>query len=320
MARLTRFALFAAEEACRNAGAAHRGDCGLVVGLTHGTTSFLQEFHDYLFDYGPQMASPSAFSNGVTNAPLGAVSKLCGLTAGGATLVGCESCGMQVLHHAACAIADGDFGWCCAGAAEEYSQLVADVYARLGWFGGELPGCLPCSRPGTAFPQSEGSVFLVLSRAQEAPARGCYFSPIGSIEELEGDVDVIISGAGGGPQDSFERQALAAALSRQDKAPLVLFPKCFFGETFAVGALLSGAMAWDILVNGTAYPAFPLENALAPQAGSRTDFSAVRSVLVISAGRTGDVLAGVFNRPGPFRRSGNLTRERVLLDRKAVLS
>jgi hypothetical protein len=295
MARLTRFALYAADAACAGTDAAGNPECGLFVGLTHGSTSYLKEFHDYLFDYGPQMASPTAFSNGVTNAALGAVSKLCGLTGGGVTLVDDESCGMLVLNQAAYALMQGDFRFCCAGAAEEYSQVVADVYARLGWFCGPAPRALPCMDEGTGFSQSEGSCFMVLARSEQQHG-ACFFEPVDHIDNIGEDIDLVISGAGGGPTDRFERDALVKILSRQATPAGVIFSKCFFGETFSVGALLGGAMAWDIIVNGAAYPHYPLEESIARCAAPAIDYSAIRTVLVLSAGRNGKFAAGIFRR------------------------
>jgi 3-oxoacyl-(acyl-carrier-protein) synthase len=297
MARLTRFALYAADAACREAGVSGNPQCGLIVGLTHGTTELLKDFHDYWFDFGPNNVSPAAFSNGVTNAPLGAVSKHCRLTAGGVTLNGAEECGMVAMNLAAQAILRGDYDFCCTGASEEYSGLVADVYRRRGWFCGEIPVSLPCLIHSQGFAQSEGSCFCVLGRYSGKDERVCLFTPLSSIDALDHTVDVVISGAGGGPQDRYELDALERIFSRSKKPPQVLFSKCFFGETFSTGAFLSIAMAWDILMNGARYPAYPLDPSII-RASLRDDCGSrdVTSVLVVSASRGGAVTAGLLTR------------------------
>lgn len=303
MAHLTRLALYAADRAVSESKL--RGQNGsLYIGLTHGSTSLLKEFHDYLFDYGPEMVSPNAFSNGVTNAPLGAISKHFGLTYGGGTLVGYENCGMEILHYAANSIEHNELDFCCAGAAEEYSPLVEDTYKQINWFGGTAPHILPSpinSNIGrNGFIVSEGSVFFSLCSikyASENPVNHkCFFTPIDDIHTFNREVDIIISGAGGGPQDIYELEALSLLLEHQKKPTSILFSKCFFGETFAVGPLLSSAIAWDILVNRTAYPSFPLHDDLKRRSSEISDLSEIKSILVLAASRDGEISAGLFTK------------------------
>jgi 3-oxoacyl-(acyl-carrier-protein) synthase len=298
-AHLTRLALYAADRATDMAGC--RGaNGGIYVGLTHSTSAYLKEFLDYLYDYGPDMASPNAFSNGLANAPLGAVSLHHKLTQGGATMVGIESCGMEVLCHAASKVLDATHEICWAGATEEYSDLVDAVYRRVGWYGGERPPHLPA--PGTAersegFGVSEGSVFFVLGPAREDSA--CLFTPVDDAAAFEGAVDLVVSGAGGGPHDGRELAALQELLPRLGgKVPLV-FTKPFFGETFAVGPLLSAAVAWDILANAAAYPLYPVNPALGGLTLAGYDPGAVQRVLVVAASRDGQAACGLLSRPRP---------------------
>jgi len=295
-ARLTRLALYAADGAAAQAGVRGR-DAGVYMGLTHGTATFLKEFHDYLFDYGPEMASPNAFSNGVTNAPLGAISLQMKLTDGGATLVGIETCGLEVLNHAAGKVLDGTHGLCFAGAAEEYSTIVDDVYGRLGWYRGEETPYLPCpyeegSRRGCGL--SEGSVVCVLGPADSADGLG--YTPVRDLRSLPARTDLVISGAGGGPQDTYELEALRRLAQSIGRPVPILFSKKHCGETFAVGGLLSLAIAWDILRNRAAYPAAELHPALAGPCPGAFDPAAVRSVLVLSCSREGGFAAGLLSR------------------------
>jgi 3-oxoacyl-[acyl-carrier-protein] synthase II len=297
MARQTKLALYAADQALACAGL-HGQNGGLYVGLTHGSTSLLQEFHDYLFEYGPQMASPNAFSNGVTNAPLGAISKLYGLTLGGGTLVGYETCGLEVLHVAADALYHTNIPFCCAGATEEYSLLVDDAYTRINWFTDSHPAHLPFipdeTGTGGGLPVSEGSVFFTLSPCDQVShvndKKRCLFTPVDYLSDAALEADVIISGASGGPADRFELKALQTIQAHRQRTAYILFSTCFFGELFSVGPLLSAAMAWDMLVNRTTYPGFPLHPSL-----SQGPVIDPQSVLVLSADRSGAVSAGLFH-------------------------
>jgi len=306
MAPLTRLALYATDRLFLDPKLT-RDNCGIYIGLTHGTTSLLKEFHDYLFDFGPAMVSPNAFSNGVTNAPLGAVSKYLGLTQGGGTLVGYENCGLITLNQAAFSIANGIYDTCCAGAAEEYSPLVEEAYKKIAWYddNDKNPPYLPYPRNNSiadrkALNLSEASAFFSLNKPEnvinEPDNNYCLYSPVNDLNNLDEEIDLIISGAGGGPQDEYELETLSFILSRQQTPTGILFSKPFFGETFAAGSLLSSAMAWDILVNKEFYPSFPLHEELKDKAIIISDFTTVKHILVVAASRDGEVSAGLFTK------------------------
>ena len=304
MAPLTKLALYATDRLFLDSKLS-MDNCGLYIGLTHGTTSLLKEFHDYLFDFGPAMVSPNAFSNGVTNAPLGAVSKYLNLTRGGGTLVGYENCGLITLNLAAFSIANGIYDTCCVGAAEEYSPLVEEAYNKIAWYDGndKNPACLPFPQDNPtpdrrSLTLSEAAVFFTLSKPENFPDKSdntcCFYSPIDDLHTFDEEVDIIISGAGAGPQDEYELEILSLTLSHQQSPTGLLFSKPFFGETFAAGSLLSSAIAWDILINKRDYPCFPLHDELKDKSSNISDFTAIRRILVVAASRDGEVSAGLF--------------------------
>jgi 3-oxoacyl-(acyl-carrier-protein) synthase len=239
------------------------------------------------------MASPNAFANGVNNAALAAISTRLGLTRGGLTLVGYENCGLEALHEAARAVARGTYDICYAGGAEEYSALVDEVYGARGWYDGSAQ---PAQRIKTGCCIAEGSVFFVVSK-NNATSPMCLYEPVVDLADVRGNIDLVISGAGNGPQDQFEFEALAAVTARQAKPPAVIFPKSVFGELFAASALLSVAIGCDILVNQAKYA----ELALPPISPSRYCatylIETIHRVLVIAAGRQGEISAGVLWRP-----------------------
>jgi 3-oxoacyl-[acyl-carrier-protein] synthase II len=297
MSKLTRFSLFAASRALAQSGRA-ADKTGLFVGLTHGSTSHMVEFHDYLFDYGPEMASPNSFSNGVTNAPLSSVSAALKMTCGGTTMLGYENNGCEVLSYCARAIADSYYDACLAGSSEEYSPVVHDAYKACGWFDAATPPHLPFPREEGAagLGISEGSAFVVLERLSHFTDKNplCLFTPVDP-GEYRGGAGVVISGAGAGPQDSYERAALAAIAKAGGVKPALLFTRPLFGETFGLGAMLSALVACDIVANGAVYPAFPAHPSLAGSFETRMAGPA-SSALVIAAARNGQVSAGLFTR------------------------
>ncbi len=289
---LTRSAIWAAHGALQPLS--QSGDtCGVLAGLTHGATGYLREFHDYLIDCGPENVSPNLFSNGVTNATLGALSALFGLHRGGATVVGFEACGLDVLAEATDSITFGDYSACIAGAAEEYSPLVESVYRQSGWCASAAPGKLPAPGHRAGFGAGEGSVFFGVTpvgKFTNAHVPFCLYTPIDDLFAFEKPVDLIVSGAAGGPQDRFELEALSRILAVQPSPPALRFTKQIVRETFAPGALWSVALAWDTIVNQVAYPSFPIHENIHHLCGNHKPI--VQSALVIAGSREGTVAGG----------------------------
>jgi 3-oxoacyl-(acyl-carrier-protein) synthase len=229
------------------------------------------------------------------------------LTEGGATLVGLENCGLDVLEHGAAKILDGTHEVCYCGATEEYSPIVEDVYNRIGWYCGEVPSALPRplgegERVGVGV--SEGSVFAILAAADSSPvsgtaSRACVFTAVETDAVADVNADLIVSGAGGGPHDVHELAVLRAALTGRGKPLPVLFSKRFFGETFAVGPMLSLAVAWDMLTTGASYPLSPVTEELSSLVADSMVPSEVSSALILSASREGAVSAGLLQKLHP---------------------
>jgi hypothetical protein len=304
MSKLTRFSLFAAQRAMAAANCcANR--TGLFVGLTHGPTTHMVGFHDFLFDYGPDMASPNSFSNGVTNAPLSSISALLKMTYGGTTILGYENNGCNVLSYCARAIIASHYEACLAGSSEEYAPVVHDAYKACGWLGSAAPGHLPWPHPGqgAGLGVSEGSAFFVLEPLSKFTDRKplCLFAPV-DLDEYRGGADAVISCASAGPHDGYELAALHRIAAAGGAKPALLFAKPLFGETFGLGAMLSGLVACDMVANGARYPAFPIHPEIAPLFEPQTKGPA-SSVLVVAAGRNGQVSAGLFSAPERFGAS-----------------
>jgi|WetSurMetagenome_2_1015567.scaffolds.fasta_scaffold01814_6 hypothetical protein len=299
MSKLTRFSVFAAAGAMTQARRPVDGT-GIFLGLTHGSTSHLVDFHDYLFDYGPEMASPNSFSNGVTNAPLSSVSSVLKMTCGGTTLLGYENNGCDALSWGARAVVDAHYDACLVGSAEEYSPHIHDAYKACGWFADVPPPFLPYpsgeGRAGVG--TGEGGAFAVMEPLARFTGKKplCLFTPI-AVDEYRGGADVVISGAGAGPQDEHELKALQKLAAAGGPRPALLFTRPLFGETFGLGATLSALVACDITGNGAVYPPFPLHPSLVQSFKAEMDAPAA-SALVIAAARNGRVSAGLFSSSG----------------------
>jgi 3-oxoacyl-(acyl-carrier-protein) synthase len=299
MSKLTRYTIFAAHQAM-TASACQPDKTGLFVGLTHGSTSLLAEFHDYLFDYGPDMASPNTFSNGVTNAPLASVSAFLKVKEGGTTFLGYEDAGSDMLNYCSRNILDGEYGACCAGASEEFSDIVNGAYGQCGWYSVQPPPHLPFPMirgdGKTGFGVSEGSAFIILESLDRAGARGvkplCHYAPV-NVESDEVEADVVVCGAAAGPQDSYELDMLERlGKSLRGKKPALVFSKPLFGEAFALGSMLSNCMAIDMVANAELYPPFSLHPNINEYFTLKMS-SPAQKVLVVSCARNGQVSAGM---------------------------
>jgi hypothetical protein len=291
MAHLTKLALCAADR-CGKMDPFTEERTGLYVGVTHGPTGFLKEFHGYLFDYGPEMCSPNAFSNGLSNAPLGAVSHVMNIRGGGFTLVDFENCGLRALAIAAIDLDLGIYDGCCVGAVEEYSELVEQVYGEKGLYRGhDKVSSLP-SPATTGFGVSEGSVFISL-KSGTASSGGCGYQPVDDPLRLAIKADIIISAAVAAPNDARELEHLIALRSKGHGAKGVLFPKAFLGETFGASTLFALAAGYDIIVNHAEYPQLPVH----PELGAMPcGISGVTTVLVSGCDRDGASISALLTR------------------------
>jgi hypothetical protein len=298
LSNLSKYSLYAAHQAIRYTKI--NNNCGICMGLTHGATYPIKEFHDYFFDYGPSLASPNSFSNSVNNAALGAVSFFLKIKQGGITLLGYENIGIDVLNYSYFTLINKEYDSCLAGCSEEYSDLINEVYKKNGWLNENIPDFLPWikgNKTNKGFGYSEGSVFFIMEHFENCKNKDflCFYSDF-DILKYDGNADVIICGSGGGMQDVFELKLLKKlGLKHKEKKPALIFSRPFFGEAFGLGSMFACAMACDIIANKTIYPCFPINPELAPYYTSITTKPA-KSVLVVCAGRNGQISSCLFYR------------------------
>jgi hypothetical protein len=293
LSKLIRMAVSAADQSLRMANTS-TDRMGTGVALTHGSTSYLAEFHDLMFTYGPDSASPSAFSNGVTNAPLSTISTMFKLTAGGVTFTGLESTGIEMLSFGADSILTNEYDAFLAGAAEEYSPVVEHIYSQLGWYNGTSPQFLPCEDTSTAgFGISEGSAFLVLETISEKSLSKAIalYCPVSNKEEIP-KADLVLCGAGCGPQDLFEKNELLGIMKSSD--PEIGFTNSVFGSCFALSGLLSSVLACACI--SSRCNLLPYVN-ISSDLNIQHTKQPVSSVLITGAGRDGQVAKGYFCSP-----------------------
>jgi hypothetical protein len=301
MSNLTRFTLFAGARAFAESGCEAK-TTGLFMGLTHGPTKHMVEFHDFLFDYGPDMASPNSFSNGVTNAPLSALSVALKLTCGGTTILGWENNGIDVLSYCAQAVDEGTYAACLVGSSEEYSPVVYDAYKACGALGTAAPSYLPfpSQNGNSGFGIGEGSAFAMLEPLSNFSNKKplCLFTPL-DLNEYSGNADVVISCAGAGRCDAAELRALRCIARQGNGKPALCFTKPLFGESFGLGSALSVLVACDMVSNQAQYPAFPIHPEIADSFVTAAN-GPIATVLVVAAGRNSRLSAGLISKAEGF--------------------
>lgn len=299
--RLCAYALYAATQALGSVrGSKERIDC--FAALTHGSTPLLKEFHDYLFDFGADKASPGAFSASVTNAVVATLSTMLCPGGAGTTFVGMEQCGIDALNHAALMISSGASNFALVGATEEYSEIVEQAYSACGWGGRISPLTLPfAQKKGTDYGvgQTEGSVYLFIgpiSSIGKNDACLCTIEPLEDPENFSGQVDCIISGANAGPADCYELAILKSVLKAQKRPVPVIFPQLYFGNGFALNGMLDIAVAYDIIGRGSLYPLYPVNPDISQLTAPLLNPLTCKSSLVISAGRNGQAAGAIVRR------------------------
>jgi 3-oxoacyl-(acyl-carrier-protein) synthase len=294
LSKLARMAVGAADQAlCMSKKST--GSMGTGVALSHGSTSYLSEFHDLLFNYGPDNASPSAFSNGITNSPLSTISTMYKLTSGGVTYTGLESTGIDMLSYGAEAVVCNEYDSFLAGAAEEYSPLVEHIYSQIGWYKGSCPGFLPweeCTTAGDSI--SEGSAFLVFEPLTDDSCSRAFalYKPV-SIPLQQIKPDLIISCAGGGPQDLYENNLLKRILTAECSD--VVFTSSVFGNCFALSGVFSAVLACACIRSKSNIVPRVLYNPDIAQYIHTKE--TVSSVLITGAARDGQISCGLLCSP-----------------------
>ncbi len=146
-----RLALLAAHNCLERAGGApcEPDALGLVLATGYGPVRTSFDFSDSMQDFGPDLASPTAFSTSVHNIAASVISLRLGLTGPVHTLAQGESSLAGALHVARAWLASGRVERVLLGAVDEYVPFLE-----------QLLSFAPQSSP----PCAEGALFLLLGR------------------------------------------------------------------------------------------------------------------------------------------------------------
>jgi 3-oxoacyl-[acyl-carrier-protein] synthase II len=144
--------------------------CSVILGTTHGSATFSEEYYGQLVRDGLAAANPVLFAEGVPNAGSAQLSLMLGVKGGCQTIIGTRTAGLDALRLAALRIAAGEWDRAIVGAGEELSAIVERAYTHCGLRakGGWSPAF---GDPG-GFVSGAGAVTLILERREIALAEG----------------------------------------------------------------------------------------------------------------------------------------------------
>jgi 3-oxoacyl-[acyl-carrier-protein] synthase II len=175
-------------------------DCSVLLGSTHGSSSYCVDYYRQIVEGGFIAANPLLFAEGVPNAAAAHVSLMFGIKGACQTVIGSRTAGLDALRLAALRIASGQADRVIVGAAEEYLPLINDAYRQCGLYSGSF-----ASRDG--FATGSGAVSLILESREAMEKRGgkCHgqVGPGASVQTTASDaVDRITAMLGRLPESS----------------------------------------------------------------------------------------------------------------------
>jgi 3-oxoacyl-[acyl-carrier-protein] synthase II len=232
--------------------------CCAILGSTHGSTNYSQQYYRQIVDEGIDAANPMLFAEGVPNAAAAHLSLMLSLKGPCQTVIGTRTAGLDALRLAATRIAGGDWDRAIVGAAEEYSTVVNNAYRQWGLY---RDAQAKEADPKQGFPTGCGAVTFVLEGARSVEQRNGrtrgmisgavgplslkHLSPANMAGKLDGAFEEanLIGSANGTWIDRFESAILRKTDAAQNRAALsTYFPECFSVTPMAsMAAALLGA-------------------------------------------------------------------------------
>lgn len=303
-----------------------RDETGVSLGTAFGSSGYHLEYHEALRRHGPKCASALLFTQSVFNAASGHLCQIHGLRGSNMTLVGGETAGLDAIAAAADRIHLGLERALLAGGAEEYDPLVhASIHATglVGSRSGE--GALAA----TPAPFAEGAALVMVEESAAATARAAScraeiagsgraraigaLSRAGAVRRAAtraceeagiepARLDLVVSGAAGGPHAAAEIAALGEMLETSGSAGVLSAPKGFLGEGFGATSSALVVIGTLALERGVVPPSAAADRDAAPAGIAdrlpiRPEAKALSHVLIVGSTRPGSVTALLLRRP-----------------------
>lgn len=166
--------------------------CAAILGTTHGSAQFCEDYYRPIVEQGMAAANPVLFAEGVPNAASAQLSLMLGIKGSCQTIIGSRTAGLDALRLASLRIASGAWDRAIVGAAEENDEVLLAAYRHAGLHALEEPsGAFEGER---GFVTSCGAVSLILeSRGSvesrlAAGSRGSVLGVVGTGATAFGDL------------------------------------------------------------------------------------------------------------------------------------
>jgi 3-oxoacyl-[acyl-carrier-protein] synthase II len=227
--------------------------CSVILGTTHGSASFCNEYYRQIVEQGMGTANPVMFAEGVPNAASAQLSLMLGIKGCCQTIIGSRTAGIDALRLASLRIGSGEWDRAIVGAAEENVDVLNSAYRHAGLRAAELPSA--AFGDGRGFLTSCAAVTLVLesrssmesrqdSRVRGRIGRGAAgqgtldtrgVSMIDRVLKDIGDPECVLVSANGTSLDRVEAAGLDEAERRRGRRVSAMYG--YLAETFSVGPL-----------------------------------------------------------------------------------
>jgi 3-oxoacyl-[acyl-carrier-protein] synthase II len=177
MSDYVKLSLAATMLACGDAGIddmpAFAQTCSAILGSTHGSAGFSEQYYRQIVEEGIAAANPMLFAEGVPNSAAAHLSLMLSLKGPCQTVIGTRTAGLDALRLAALRIAAGEWDRAIVSAAEEYVPLVNSTYGHWGLHR-ETGSCPPfgAERRDGGFAVGAGAVTFVLESRRSSEQRG----------------------------------------------------------------------------------------------------------------------------------------------------
>ncbi len=157
--------------------------CSAILGTTHGSTSYCEQYYSKLVTDGVDAANPLLFAEGVPNAAAAHLSTMMSIKGFCQSVIGTRTAGLEAMTLAAHRIRSGLWNRAIVGAADEYSTLINNAYEHFGHYRGDH-NCMS-DKSSNGFVTGCGAVCFVLESRVAAQRRGARI--YGAVDYTAGD-------------------------------------------------------------------------------------------------------------------------------------
>ena len=134
MSMFAKLVLAATSNAMRSAGIedveSFSRTCGSILGSSHGSTEYAEQYYSQVVEEGVAAANPVMFAEGVPNVGTAHISLMLGLKGPAQTIIGSRTAGLDALSLAAMRIRHGEWERAIVGGADEYSSTAERLYGH----------------------------------------------------------------------------------------------------------------------------------------------------------------------------------------------